>query len=32
VAAGARYWDRVLALGLQGATAEFGLPERLHAA
>ena len=31
VAAGARYWDRVVAIGLQGATYEFGLPERLGA-
>jgi hypothetical protein len=30
---GERYWDRVVALGLTGATAEFGLPDRLaHAA
>lgn len=31
VAAGARYWDRVVEIGLQGATYEFGLPERLGA-
>ncbi len=29
VAAGARYWDRVVEIGLQGATYEFALPERL---
>jgi hypothetical protein len=32
VAAGARYWDRVIEVGLQGATAEFGLPSQLVAA
>jgi hypothetical protein len=26
---GTKYWDRVVAIGLAGATAEFGLPERL---
>lgn len=26
---GLRYWDKVVELGLAGATAEFGLPERL---
>jgi len=30
--AGERYWDRVVEIGLAGATAEFGLPERLAAA
>ena len=29
VAAGARYWDRVVEIGLEGATYEFGLPDRL---
>ena len=29
---GTRYWDRVVEIGLAGATAEFGLPERLAAA
>lgn len=29
VAAGTRYWDRVVEIGLQGATYEFSLPERL---
>jgi phage-related protein len=28
---GTRYWDRVVEVGLAGATAEFGLPERLAA-
>jgi ER-bound oxygenase mpaB/B'/Rubber oxygenase, catalytic domain len=28
---GSRYWDRVVAIGLQGATAEFSLPNRLAA-
>jgi hypothetical protein len=32
VAAGVRYWDRVVEIGLQGATYEFTLPERLGAA
>lgn len=32
VDAGMRYWDRVVEIGLQGATYEFGLPERLGAA
>jgi len=32
VAVGARYWDRVVEIGLQGATAEFGLPSHLVAA
>lgn len=32
VAAGTRYWDRVVEIGLQGATAEFGLPSHLVAA
>ena len=32
IAAGNRYWDRVVEVGLAGATAEFGLPERLNAA
>lgn len=32
VAVGARYWDRVVEIGLQGATYEFTLPERLAAA
>ncbi len=27
--AGNRYWDRVVEVGLAGATAEFGLPDRL---
>ena len=30
--AGSRYWDRVVEIGLAGATAEFGLPEKLAAA
>jgi hypothetical protein len=30
-AAGARYWDRVVAIGLPGATYEFALPHRLGA-
>jgi hypothetical protein len=30
--AGEHYWDRVVEIGLAGATAEFGLPERLAAA
>jgi hypothetical protein len=29
IAAGARYWDRVVEIGLAGATYEFMLPERL---
>ena len=29
IAAGTRYWDRVVQIGLKGATYEFGLPERL---
>jgi hypothetical protein len=29
IAAGTRYWDRVVEIGLKGATYEFGLPERL---
>ncbi len=29
IAAGARYWERVVRVGLGGATAEFRLPERL---
>jgi hypothetical protein len=29
--AGSRYWDRVVTIGLQGATAEFSLPNRLAA-
>jgi hypothetical protein len=32
LAVGYRYWDRVVEVGLAGATAEFGLPERLLAA
>jgi hypothetical protein len=32
VAVGSRYWDRVVEVGLQGATAEFLLPDRLLAA
>jgi hypothetical protein len=32
IAAGARYWDRVVEIGLQGATYEFALPDRLLAA
>jgi hypothetical protein len=35
IAVGTRYWDRVVEIGLQGATAEFALPDRLgtrHAA
>lgn len=32
VAVGTRYWDRVVEIGLAGATAEFGLPDRLAAA
>jgi ER-bound oxygenase mpaB/B'/Rubber oxygenase, catalytic domain len=31
VAVGSHYWDRVVEIGLRGATAEFGLPERLGA-
>ena len=31
-AVGNRYWDRVVEVGLAGATAEFALPERLVAA
>ena len=31
LAQGTRYWDRVVEIGLAGATAEFGLPERLAA-
>ena len=30
--AGTRYWDRVVEIGLAGATAEFGLPEKLSSA
>ncbi len=30
--AGTRYWDRVVAVGLAGATAEFALPQRLERA
>jgi len=30
--AGLRYWDRVIAVGVSAATAEFGLPESLRAA
>jgi hypothetical protein len=29
LAAGSHYWDRVVAIGLQGATYEFALPSRL---
>ncbi|HEY8075188.1 MAG TPA: hypothetical protein VIF62_13785, partial [Labilithrix sp.] len=29
VAVGSRYWDRVVEIGLQGATYEFALPDRL---
>ncbi|MBS2014091.1 MAG: DUF2236 domain-containing protein [Deltaproteobacteria bacterium] len=29
IAAGSRYWDRVVEIGLQGATYEFALPNRL---
>ncbi|MBX3190394.1 MAG: DUF2236 domain-containing protein [Labilithrix sp.] len=32
IAVGARYWDRVVEIGLQGATYEFALPDRLLAA
>ncbi len=32
IAVGNRYWDRVIEIGLAGATAEFTLPERLAAA
>jgi len=32
IAVGNHYWDRVVQLGLAGATAEFGLPEKLAAA
>jgi hypothetical protein len=32
LAVGNRYWDRVVEVGLAGATAEFALPERLAAA
>ena len=32
LASGLRYWDRVIALGVAGANAEFGLPEKLLAA
>ena len=28
---GTRYWDRVVEIGLAGATAEFGLPDALAA-
>ncbi|AKU95156.1 hypothetical protein AKJ09_01820 [Labilithrix luteola] len=31
IAAGANYWDRVVEIGLAGATYEFALPERLGA-
>lgn len=31
IAAGASYWDRVVEIGLTGATYEFALPERLGA-
>ena len=29
IAAGSHYWDRVVQIGLQGATYEFGLPSAL---
>jgi hypothetical protein len=29
LAAGTRYWNRVVEIGLKGATYEFGLPDRL---
>ena len=29
IAAGSHYWDRVVQIGLQGATYEFALPSRL---
>ena len=29
IAVGSRYWDRVVEIGLQGATYEFPLPKRL---
>jgi hypothetical protein len=29
--AGTRYWDRVVEVGLENATVEFGLPQRLAA-
>jgi hypothetical protein len=29
ISTGTRYWDRVVEVGLEGATAEFGLPEKL---
>jgi hypothetical protein len=32
IAVGERYWDRVIAVGLSGAGANFGLPDRLVAA
>jgi hypothetical protein len=32
IAAGNRYWDRAIEVGLAGATAEFALPDRLAAA
>jgi hypothetical protein len=32
IAVGNRYWDRVVEVGLAGATAEFALPEKLAAA
>jgi hypothetical protein len=32
IAVGNRYWDRVIEIGLAGATAEFTLPDRLAAA
>jgi hypothetical protein len=32
IAVGKRYWERVVEIGLAGATAEFGLPDRLAAA
>jgi hypothetical protein len=30
LSAGRRYWDRVIEVGLRGATSELGLPTRLH--
>jgi hypothetical protein len=32
IAVGSRYWDRVVQVGLAGATAEFVLPDKLAAA
>jgi hypothetical protein len=32
ISPGERYWERVVAIGLEGATAEFRFPDRLLAA